>query len=80
MAQKSSISQSIWGVALTLAGLGVFYRIPEVMPRIEQIEQFSSASGIIRFCFYVMGILLVAGGGKKIYDNYQGMTSDNNSE
>ena len=60
----------IWGIALVLAGIGVFYRIPQVMPKIERIEQFSSAMFYVRFCFYLWGVLLVCGGAKKIYDNY----------
>lgn len=63
--------QMIWGVVLVLAGIGVFFRIPQVMPRIEKMEQFSSAIFFIRFCFYFLGILLVGGGSKKIYDNYR---------
>jgi hypothetical protein len=63
--------QVIYGIALTLAGIGVFYRIPQVMPRIEQIQQFSSVIGFIRICFYLMGILLIGGGLKKIYENYK---------
>lgn len=57
----------IWGVALVLAGLGVFVRIPQVMPKIAQIEVFSNTTGIIRVCFYLMGIILVGGGIQKIY-------------
>ena len=60
----------IWGAILVMAGIGVFFRIPQVMPRIEQIEQFSSVMFYIRFSFYLLGILLIGGGAKKIYDNY----------
>lgn len=63
--------QVIWGAVLVMAGFGVFYRIPQVMPKIQTIEAFSGAPGIIKFCFYFLGILLVFGGGKKIYDNYE---------
>ena len=63
--------QVIYGIALTLAGIGVFYRIPQVMPKVEQIQQFSSVIGFIRFCFYLMGVLLIGGGIKKIYVNYK---------
>ena len=60
--------QFIWGCLLILAGIGVFFRIPQVMPQIEKIEYFSSA--FVRFCFYLLGILLIGGGAKKIYDYY----------
>ena len=63
--------QLIWGAVLVMAGLGVFYRIPQVMPKIQNIEAFANAMGLIKFCFYFLGILLVFGGGKKIYENYE---------
>ncbi|WP_054689909.1 hypothetical protein [Desulfosarcina cetonica] len=63
--------QVVWAVALILAGLGVFYRLPQVMPKIEAIPQFAAASGIIRFCFYFMGLFLIGGGCKKLYQQYR---------
>jgi hypothetical protein len=73
--------QLIWGVALVLAGIGVFYRIPQVWPQIEKIEFFSSVLPFIRFCFYLIGIMLVGGGSKKIYENYfKSSTDDSDSE
>ena len=62
--------QLIWGIALFMVGIGVFFRIPQVMPRIAEIEQFSQVMFFIRFCFYLMGILLIGGGSKKIYTYY----------
>ena len=70
MAKNTNI-QIVWGVVLVLAGIGVFFRIPQVMPKIEKIEQFSSILFFIRFCFYFLGVLLIGGGAKKIYDNYR---------
>ncbi len=70
MAKNKNI-QVVWGVVLVLAGIGVFFRIPQVMPEIQKIEHFSSAIFLIRFCFYFLGVLLIGGGAKKIYDNYQ---------
>jgi hypothetical protein len=69
--KNKPVIQLIYGIALTLAGLGVIYRIPQVMPRVEQLQQFSSVIGFIRFSFYLMGILLIGGGLKKIYGNYK---------
>ncbi len=72
MADKPvNAAQRIWAVALILAGLGVFYRIPQVMPSIEQIPRFAAASGFIRFCFYFMGLFLIGGGCKKLYHQYR---------
>ena len=69
--KNKPVVQVIYGIALTLAGIGVLYRIPQVMPRVEQIQQFSSVIGFIRFSFYLMGVLLIGGGLKKIYGNYK---------
>lgn len=67
MAAKRDKAQLIWGIALALAGIGVFFRIPQVMPRIEQIPHFSSVIIFVRFCFYLIGVMLIGGGSKKIY-------------
>ncbi len=68
MIENKKVIRIIWGIALVLAGIGVFYRIPQVMPKIEKIEYFSSAIFFVRFCFYFLGILLIGGGIKRIYD------------
>ena len=59
--------QVMWGILLLLAGVGVFIRIPQVMPQIEKIELYSPVLLFIRLCFYLIGILLIGGGLKKIY-------------
>jgi hypothetical protein len=64
-------AQRIWAVALILAGLGVLYRIPQVMPNIEQIPLFAAAPGFTRFCFYFIGLFLIGGGCKKLYHQYR---------
>lgn len=68
--RKKSI-QLIWGVALLAAGVGVFFRIPQVMPDIEKIEYFASSIFFIRFCFYLLGVLLIGGGAKKVYRHFK---------
>jgi hypothetical protein len=65
MADKKNTRQLIWGVLLVLAGIGLFFRIPQLMPGIKKIEQFSPF--IIYFCLYLVAVLLIAGGGRKIY-------------
>ena len=71
--KNKPVIQLIYGIALTLAGIGVIYRIPQVMPRIEQMHQFSSVMGFIHFSFYLLGVLLIGGGLKKIYENYKNL-------
>ncbi|OQY01105.1 MAG: hypothetical protein B6I26_05780 [Desulfobacteraceae bacterium 4572_130] len=61
--------QQIWGLVLMLAGIGVFYRIPQVIPKIKIIETFSNTIGVIKFSFYVLGVLLIFGGIRKILKN-----------
>ena len=63
--------QFIWGIALFLAGIGVFFRIPQVMPQIKAIPQFADVIGFIYFCFYLLGVLLIGGGIKKLANTYK---------
>jgi len=67
MADKTNRLQLIWGVLLLLAGIGVLFRIPQIMPEIKKIEQFARYIYFIYFCFYLLAILLIVGGGKKVY-------------
>lgn len=64
--QKSTL-QLIWGILLLVAGIGVFFRIPQIMPEIKKIEHFAPYILFIYFCFYLVGILLVVGGGRKVF-------------
>ena len=72
--------QLIWGILLLLAGVGVFFRIPQVMPQIKTIETFASIIGFIYFCFYLLGFLLILGGAKKIYANLKELRSQNSND
>ena len=76
MSDKNYHIQVVWGVALVLMGIMVFFRIPQVMPKIEQIESFSSSIGFIKFCFYFMAVMLTAGGGKKLYRQFKNQKKD----
>jgi hypothetical protein len=60
-----------------MAGAGVFFRIPQVMPKIKTIEYFASAIGFVYFCFYLLGFLLILGGTRKIYTNYKKLKHQN---
>jgi len=75
--QKSTL-QLIWGILLLLAGVGVFFRIPQVMPEIKKIEHFAPYMVFIYFCFYLLGVLLIVGGGRKVY-TYLKETNGENS-
>ena len=71
MPRERSVNQLIWGILLVLAGLGVFYRIPQVMPQIKTIEYFQPVIPFVYFCFYLIGVLLIVGGGRKIIAFYK---------
>jgi hypothetical protein len=44
----------------------MFYRIPQVMPQIKTIEYFRPVIPFVYFCFYLIGVLLIVGGGRKL--------------
>jgi cobalamin biosynthesis protein CobD/CbiB len=67
MTDKKNKLQLAWGALLLLAGVGVFFRIPQIMPEIKKIEHFAAYIPFIYFSFYLIGVLLVVGGGRKIY-------------
>ncbi len=76
MSDKKSNFQVVWGIALVMMGIMVFFRIPQVIPEIEQIGTFSSSIGFIKFCFYFMAVMLIAGGGKKLYRQFSDQKKD----
>ena len=71
MTHLKSTGQLIWGIALVLMGIALFIRIPQVMPKIAQIESFAYFIPFIRFCFYFMGLILIGGGVKKVYGHFR---------
>jgi len=79
MADKKNTLQFIWGVLLVLTGIGLFFRIPQLMPGIKKIEQFTSYLYFIYFCFYLLAILLIAGGGRKVY-TYLKQSNEENAQ
>jgi cobalamin biosynthesis protein CobD/CbiB len=64
--QKSRL-QLIWGILLLIAGIGIFFRIPQIMPEIKKIEHFAPYIIFIYFCFYLIAVLLLVGGGRKVF-------------
>lgn len=72
--------QLLWGVALTLVAIGVFVRIPQVLPKLAQMGQSATTVGFIKICFYIMGIILLGGGIKKIINYFHTATTDPGNE
>ena len=65
----------VWGLLLVMAGVGLFFRIPEVMPQIRQIAYFSGVIPFIYFCMYFITVFLIAGGARKLYLNGRALIS-----
>ena len=68
--------QLVWGVLLVLAGVGLVFRIPQVMPQIRQIDYFAAVIPFIYFCMYFVAVFLIAGGARKLYLNTKRPKSD----
>jgi hypothetical protein len=68
------VFQIIYGVLLLLAGVGLFFRIPQVM---ESMDSHRSSLQFFRICLYIIGCLLIGGGIKKIQLNYKLLTGKN---
>lgn len=61
--------QLVYGIVLIGVGIGVFLKVPYVMPKVVAINYFANATLIIEFSFYFLGGLLVLAGAKKIFKN-----------
>ncbi len=79
MTKEKILYHTVWGALLVIMGIGVFFRIPQVMPRIEQIEYFSSIIWFVKFSFYLIGMLLIGGGIKKLIHCYHHFTDNASS-
>ena len=60
-----------YGIVLIAVGIGVFFRIPDVVSQIETIEFFKNKIGVLTFCFYVLGFLLVLAGGIRVFKTHK---------
>lgn len=59
-------AQLVWGAALILMGIAVFFRLPQVVPKLAAMGQSDFTIGFIRVCFYIIGFILVGGGARKM--------------
>jgi hypothetical protein len=73
MNKTKDLFQIVWGAALLIMGVAFLFQIPQVIPRVAQIEQYSNSIVliIIRFCMYLVAVLLIGGGGRKLYLNFK---------
>ncbi len=60
-----------YGIVLIAVGIAFFIRVPQVIPQVETIEFFKNKIGIVKFCFYFLGFLLVWAGFIRVFKNYK---------
>ena len=70
----------MWAIALILAGLGVFFRVQQVLPQLTGLSQYSGIPWIIRICFYIIGIILIGGGIRKLFVHFKTATIGKNHD
>jgi hypothetical protein len=80
MEKNKAMLQLIWGVLLTLMGLALLLRSPQVTGRIIQIEYYAPVKWVIRIILYLIGLMLIGGGSRKIYTNYKNIIHRNTDE
>ena len=59
----------MWGILLILMGIAFFFQIPQVILKAKTIESFAAGIGFVYFCLYLIDLILIVGGAKKIYAN-----------
>ncbi len=60
-----------YGIILIVVGIAVFIRVPQVIPQLETIAFFKNKIGIVEFCSYFLGFLLVLAGGIRVAGNHK---------
>ena len=69
MENTKNILQFVWGMLLTSAGIGMFIAIPQKMQQIA--EQSEVVTLFAYISLYLIGIILFAGGVRKIYSYFK---------
>ena len=72
--------QWIWAIALIAMGVAFFFRISVVMRNVADIETLATAALLIRLTLYLVSIILIGGGVKKIYGLLYPAGPDSDSE
>lgn len=68
--------QLIWGIALFIMGIAFFFRIPGVVMKLSATKGTTSTPVFIEGILYLIAILLIAGGGMKVYAFWKLQTSN----
>jgi len=74
---KKNIIHIIWGILLAVVGASVIYNVPQKIIEIQNSKLSTSSLLFLKFSFYFLGLLLLAGGIKKIIDNYRKVINNN---
>lgn len=67
----SELFQLLWGCALLFMGIAFFFRIPEIMRGFAE-QQHLLGAWYVHLSLYFVSIMLIGGGGKKIYSQLYG--------
>ena len=68
MDRNKAIFHVIWGALLLLMGVMLIIQVPQVMERVTRIEYHRFVVWFIRIIVYLIALLLIGGGGRKIYE------------
>jgi hypothetical protein len=63
--------QLIWGAALILVGISVFFRVPMVVPKLTAMGLSGATIGFFSVCLYIIGFVLVGGGVRKWIQHFR---------
>ena len=61
--------QLVWGILIALMGIAFFFKIPEIINNAKTIETLDAGIGFVYFCLYMIDLILIVGGVRKIYAN-----------
>ena len=71
MDKSKAVYHVVWGALILLMGVLLFIQVPQVMERITQIEYHRFVLWFIRIIIYLIAVLLIGGGARKIYENWK---------
>jgi uncharacterized membrane protein HdeD (DUF308 family) len=84
--RSHNTTQLIWGAVLVLMGVAVFFRLPQVVPKLAEMGQSEFTIGFFRICLYIIGFILIGGGIRKWIQHFQpaekssGVSSSDNED
>ncbi len=52
-------------------GVAVFFKVPQVVPKLEEMGKSEFTITFFRICMYIMGIILVGGGVRKLIQHFK---------